>query len=90
MAPAGVPLGSLLAPLARLWASLGLSWCSLWLPLASPGPPNFDFLAISGPKLLQVGSSTPIWIPFGPILLHLLMFFMALPSPFFARNVKTF
>ena len=43
--PAGVPLGSLLAPFVRLWATLGLNWGSVWLPFAPPASSNVDFLA---------------------------------------------
>ena len=45
VAPVGLPLGSLLAPLARLWAPLGLNWSSVWLPFAPPASSNVDFLA---------------------------------------------
>ena len=47
VAPAGAPLGSLLAPLARLWAPLGLNWSSVWLPFAPPASSNGDCLANS-------------------------------------------
>ena len=50
--PVGLPFGTL----GTLWAPIGLNWGSLWLPLASPGAQHFDFLAISGPKLFQMGS----------------------------------
>ena len=45
VAPAGISLGFLLAPLARLWAPLGLNWSSVWLPFAPPASSNFNFLA---------------------------------------------
>ena len=45
VAQTGVPLGSLLAPLARLCAPLGLNGSSVWLPCAPPASSNVDFLA---------------------------------------------
>ena len=47
VAPVGVRLGSLLAPLAHLWGPLGLNWSSVWLPFAPPASSNGDFLANS-------------------------------------------
>ncbi len=71
VAPAGIPLGSLLASLARLWARLGLNWSYVWLTFASPWSSLFyvfwpnprNWPKINSKWTQHVFTITPKWIP---------------------------